>query len=864
MTVGVIVITITEVYCGGKRLCPEEEPTTEQIFGIYRTLLADPKYYTLRVAGILKEDNVPQYYKGRNPVSNDHSVYSMFKFNSSDYLRRISILVGFIPLLERSALHVYDDEHDITLATGPQVDQDYCRLHLDYMNHIVNKKMPHITNSSMRSIFNLINSYGTPQLGLVNGASVFPGNYGTCTKEKLDIIRAEMDIVDPNASARYFASNRNIETTPTTPIEKMFKTFIWNVGPYLGYARDYGVGSIAGYNQSVRLLPMRYCYAGLRWPQWGNTSYERRNFILRVGVCLPETCDSKSFELYGDKIRQLVDVHMSKFHEGYYIENLYCLPDEESDLRNPFNYTDAVMCIVFNAAWLTTIFIITAITVYKKYIRTRHTSKKKGDSVRHNKQKTSFPLKNLLNGFDLIKNYNESQSTKPAVQTIERSDESQPSPKQSRVNLRPLEGLKAYGCMTVITSHECMVLLGGVWNVEWVHYLLANSWFAPAANIFPQIVNVFFVVTGVVTAQVLLVRSRNSLLHAKFWFLFIIYRYVRIIPIYLLVHWFLKSSYRFINYGPYWDYGTSHTGWSHICSENSYWDVILPSANYISPALQCNPVGWYIATDLQLALITPVVMILLCLKPLLGYLAVIVSIAVAIFNHISYFYHHERDPRGVFEWTAMNLTRVTHDTFVGYTILQFRFVSYFIGIICGHLLHLYDRGIIKEWPKSFIFYGKILVIGCMYLLWFSPYFTSVLLAYDDDTLRITAAVFGGTIHTIISLAIAVFVILITTGHWPVLARHLSRRIFETLAGMSLSTTLVHLPLIYYRGMSVKFPNHLNTYHLSSSIMTRIVESLALGFVFHLIYEIPLRKTILKLLLSTFDQPKQKDPKPKTN
>lgn len=837
-------LSLDNVEAGGKRLAPAEEPQGQQPNKIFRLVFADKKFYNLRAAGVLKDEEIPHFYE-EDQTNLDSYINSTFEFHSSDLLQKISIINWHVPLLDRSALHVYDDPKDVQLASGPQVDQSMCGLHLDYMNHMVRKHMKNFANSTELTIFLLMNSFATPHYWVSEGTTVFPGGYQTCKDVKLNIIRKELYQVDPIGSARYFSGA--VESDD----DGILKSLRRSIGPFIGYKPLYEYGSIEEHSKTIRMQPMRYCMAGLRWPIWGNSSFQRRNFVYRIGVCLPDTCDSKSLDLYNDKIKQLTDTITSQFYDGYYIDQLYCLPDERSPMRNPFNYLSTVLCIAFNLIWLSTVLIVTLVTSLRRRSARLSTKQKAGES----KQTSRSSYVRILGDFDLVRNFHDLRSIKltddvTSETGLVKSKSKSKNKDHPRVLLQPLEGLKVFGSMSVINSHHFMVFLGRIWNVHSIRFI-TESLFMPLATTAPAIVNIFFVITGILTTNVVFKKPKSVIMQPMFWLKFIFFRYVRIVPLYLLMHWFLKSTFRFLSNGPYWDYGTSHTGWSKICQDESYWTVILPHANHVSPGQHCNGVGWYIANDLQLILITPFMIILLYSKPIIGYLVAIGSIMIAALNHVSYFLENEVDPRATFEWNFINLTRVTFDTFVGYTALRFRFVAYFIGLLAGHLLYLYNNGTISEWPKWFIITAKILIYGCTYLLFFLWSLLGMLLVYDDATIRLINAILEGFHHTLSSLAIASFVILLCTNHFPSLARFFGHRYFMVLAKMALSTTLVHMPLIYYKGMSQVFPPYVDWFAYSEFIF-QVAESFFVAAFLYLFYEVPLRKLSMRVINKLFE------------
>lgn len=108
--------------------------------------------------------------------------------------------------------------------------------------------------------------------------------------------------------------------------------------------------------QGKRASKFRYCMVALRsstWPRvvastsarekWSNFgvhTYDANlgNFFIRIGACLPESCDSSAFDYQANvqAIEKLVKFNLMKpFNsDHYYLSDLYCLPDHRSPLTS--------------------------------------------------------------------------------------------------------------------------------------------------------------------------------------------------------------------------------------------------------------------------------------------------------------------------------------------------------------------------------------------------------------------------------------------------------------------------------------------------------------------------------------------------
>lgn len=833
----------------GVRLGHSDEPRSAEAYNNLHFIHADRNLFHLKAAGLLKEYEMDRHYLDDRRGPDGRFLKANFDFNASDLLRKAINLRYVNTLQESTSLQVYDDPLERDLAAGPQVNQELCGLHLDYMLHMIRKHLNNFSNSSEMSTFNLLSTFGTPGQHSTLGSQVSIGEYRECKVVKLNVIRRELAQVNERAAEEYFKDRLKLVSSASRPegLFKILNTALTYLGPFVGFPLEHSI-DMDKYAGDIHLLPSKYCMVSIRWPEWSNSSFSRRTLVLRSGACLPETCDSKSLQFHGDKLKQIMDFRMIRSFSGYYIDDLYCLPDENSKLRNPFNYTSTTVFVVVNVIWLT-------LTLFATAVKMAINSKQK-----HSKSKTwSRLLENgkaarwwtYLSSWCLTKNVKDFLAAKRGRLEESSADKSgsQSGYKGNKVDLNPLEGFKVISSISVITSHACMVAFVNNWNLSYANYYITKSWLAVVHVVCPAVVDNFFVVTGIMMGKILFQTPRKVLMSPSFWIKYIVYRYTRIVPLYLFVHWFLKSSFRFIGSGPLWDYGTSHTAWSKVCQDESYWSVILPSANFKSPSATCNGVGWYLANDIQFALITPVFILFYLKNSILGHLTILASAVLIMVNHVRYYYTLDLDPRDLLEPSTMSLTLVTDDATEGYVYPHYRCVSYLIGLAAGHILVEYERGAIKKWPKWFIFYAKAFLYLVCYILCFMPFIASLLPYENKPLIKVMAAVVSGTLHGITSIAASLFTILLCTGHMPFLAHLYSMSGFRPLANISLSTLLVHIPILFYRSQSLTDVPELSGYQFLTTNFLWCIESFLIAIVVHVLYELPLRRFLIKLMIN---------------
>lgn len=843
-----VINSLTEHVAGTKgRLLLDGEPNITQVYDNYRLVFADKSYYHLAAANLLDESNIGNDLLEYTRDSSGNFDAVNFKFNGDEWFYRFATIAWFSELQERLALHVYDNPNDMELATGPQVNQKACGLLLDYMLHMIENYYQCSTNSTEYSVYRIMQTYGLPMPNIASGASIFPGDYRSCVEEKLNVMRKELVKVDEHEVEHFFKRENRRTLTLRQSVSMLINKYI---GPLFGAIqvsdRDSINESVRRHVNELRLVPSRYCLAGLRYKHWKRSSFDVRNIVMRTGVCLPEYCDSKSLDLFHDKIRCLTEVQIPKYYHGYYIENLYCLPDENSKLRDPLNYTNPQLFIAFNVLW----FVLTITATFWAKNKPIDTGRKNWKFSNGKKISKTGPVSNLLNCWNLRMNYRIVFGAKEDVNLATNVDiafKKDGRNLKNRVLFRVIGGIKVLGLLSVINSHICMVSVAAAWNPIISNELVSKSFLALIIVFGSAAVNVFFVITGLTTAHLFFQAPKERLREFSFWFKFIAYRYLRIVPLFALTHWFLQTYFKFISSGPFWDYGTSNSAWQKVCENDSIWGVIFPIMNFKSPSATCNHVGWYLSNDIQSALITPFFILIFLKSAIFGYISTLLAIFAMIANYVRYNLQQPLESRGGFDISIMTLSPVTDGASADYVGPQYRLISYLVGICAGHLLHSYDIGNIKEWPKSFIKLVNTSSLLFICALTASPYISDYLPLQNKPLIHLMVSLLSGSVHGVASFVSAGFFILLCTNNYPTLSHILSQKLFRTLASASLSTLLIHIPLIYFHANTMKSLPELNLHNIIATSFIQIVETLILSMVIHILYEIPLRRFFVKLL-----------------
>lgn len=619
-------------------------------------------------------------------------------------------------------LHRYDDELELELANGPEADQEQC---LSILEELV--KLAHRAVEGQKyeakdyDILRMLDYFGHPPAGLLPANDIWLGSYEDCLDSRIQL--------DTN---------------------------------------------------KMRSNKTRYCVASLRHKQWttSGNKFETELVALRSAVCLPKSCDSRDYKNKFQLIERLIGFNFREIDKNQFrMSKLYCLPDEDSPLRNWTKSTGAVALVSFMTLWISFVIICTVLSSYKQ-----QSDFLKSVSIEKNFQKL-FTIRDL------------------------GSAQSQ----RNSINLSVVEGIKVLSMCYIIMGHilMCSTVTGkdarATAYTKAIPYLLANM--IPAF-----MVNSFFLITGLITTMSIFKYQRTT--QKRFfsnyanWLVIILRRYMRIMPLYVLVILYTKYLAKYEASGPLWDYSTSGLSQRRMCQQESIWLTLLFMANLKSPIEQCIPGAWYLANDFQLTLITPFLLTALHKSEHFGKLIIkLIIIASCYLSFTNIYSTPLSDFRPIASFMPHGFkTYVTflHSNYIG---LQYRVPAYLIGVLIGYRLFKYeqsgesddtssDEGKKTEQVKHSSNRWAIMFI---ILLLITPY-VAAKITFTKWAARLTVAIILPLYHVLSSLSFGSYIFKSATGAikpGKYLHNFLKLPLWKPLARLSLCAVLINIEMITY-------------------------------------------------------------------
>lgn len=379
-------------------------------------------------------------------------------------------------------------------------------------------------------------------------------------------------------------------------------------------------------------------------------------------------------------------------------------------------------------------------------------------------------------------------------------------------------------------------------------------------------------------------------------------RYLRMAPLYFLVYAATKSLATHLGSGPLWDYATNGRSLRGLCQRESWLWPLGFLSNFKPIAHHCVPPAWSLAVDLQLCLVTPLLLLALKRWPrrwsyaLIGALVCLSSWST--FRDYKRLLIDDSSPLSAADFAKLRLhafTVLIKHSARGYSRPQNRMGPILIGLLGGHLLHLYELRCLEkrrlardskrptkvddpttDWPRYMrgTCFKLILLAGLVFAC--APAF--VRLREEARTEQIAGAQGGPSIRRILSawlarantsstfdcyLTLAGFVLikplwalcnlllflrLATDLRHSLLARLMSLSGWRTLSKLNYAMLLVHFELIAYEAMSRYAQTPVTWLDLLAKFCFAYLSSLLLGLLLHTLLELPAHRLTAWLLL----------------
>ncbi|KAL4234257.1 hypothetical protein ACF0H5_005907 [Mactra antiquata] len=194
-------------------------------------------------------------------------------------------------------------------------------------------------------------------------------------------------------------------------------------------------------------------------------------------------------------------------------------------------------------------------------------------------------------------------------------------------------------------------------------------------------VDSFFALSGTLVAYLTLREIKKVGGPKKLnWFMFYFHRFWRLTPPYMLILMVGTTLYKYVGTGAMKPDGDSYM--MAACRDN-WWTNIIYLNNYINTDRSCMGWSWYLANDMQLYVLSPLLLVPLFYNKIIGGIisAVTIGLAIVIDGVIS-------DTKGYHVQAVPQAGEQPPDNFKNYYIpVWTRFGPYVVGLLTGYVLY---------------------------------------------------------------------------------------------------------------------------------------------------------------------------------
>lgn len=780
----------------------------------------------------------------------------------------------------------YTNKEDLLLSAQPVANKDLCAKHLKWLEEQLNDTTSNklfMNGQEHINLMTMIDSFGRPEAATFYGHLYWLGSHYECVRTSININRY------------------NLEESCFSPTYRRINN----------KTCQHQQGQPQPIDKESSILKTRYCIGKARDIDWPNNDNYKPKISHKIGLCLPEACETLSFEKHKHQLDRLMRYNMPDYIKNrMYLDDIYCLPDPKSPIRS-WSLSSRIF-ITINALWIIISLVSTAIySCYKRHQRDLQsivlTSNQQATAVKLNvncqtdkqfvasKYELSSEPKTIMAKANVSikdsKDHLSTNSYKSSSSTLalwlsespitikitqclsikENLKEFQQPPlllrqpnsyKILRINLNALDSIKCLCCILVIFGHIIFIHMQHLNN--YIHAIeLSNDVYPKLLIAFFNFVDTFFIISGMLTAYFVFKRFNvKTFSNPLIWIYISVLRLLRLSPIYILVLWFAKTVSVHLYDGPLWDYGTDKNSIKGLCINDHWWKSIIYFGNVGTMQPLCILPAWSIIVDSQYSLIVPPMLYLILKNKRFAYviivLATIISTAKMSFQLANQSAVRTSDMAKIRLHVYPAISRFAAEF---YNTAWNRIGPVAIGIFGGHMLYLYDIGKFKQWPWFMRGFGFKIVLLMHLLIFILPTMANQSSAttndskeqqqnnYSDTELTIFL-LSNATIKPIWSLINTIFLLRLVTDlrRHSVLAKLASHNLWHCLGKLCFVSYLIHYEIILILLKSRQdIVIEPNWPNALREFSLVFLISTILAYVIHIIYEAPINKLITLIM-----------------
>ncbi|XP_060070113.1 nose resistant to fluoxetine protein 6-like [Ylistrum balloti] len=387
--------------------------------------------------------------------------------------------------------------------------------------------------------------------------------------------------------------------------------------------------------------------------------------------------------------------------------------------------------------------------------------------------------------------------------------------------IKAVSGIRVLSLGWVILGHTYYftaslsknLVVAAEWAPRWTFQAVLSALFS---------VDSFFLLSGMLGSFLTLkeMQKRNGKIN---WLVYYFHRFWRLTPAYMLVLLTYIGLFHYWGDGPFWpQYAPGYD----VCIKH-WWRNLLYVQNFFPVTEQCIGWSWYLANDMQFFIITPLILIPLYRKPLVGYVIIgVLMMEQFLFRGlISVYYGFKMnipDPQHQLDWFNEMYQRPYS-----------RISPYLIGILTGYVLWRTDRKV--NMSKLTVLIGWALSLTCV---------TSVVYGTLEEnkghlnSLQVDG-IYNAMCKTVWSLGLAWIIFACNTGYGGVITEFLSSGLWGPFGRLTYCAYLIHPIMMYAFILNQRYPIYFTDINMVYMFLGHWIMSYCLAFFASLAFEAPM-------------------------
>uniref|UniRef100_A0A0K0DXQ4 NRF domain-containing protein n=1 Tax=Strongyloides stercoralis TaxID=6248 RepID=A0A0K0DXQ4_STRER len=278
------------------------------------------------------------------------------------------------------------------------------------------------------------------------------------------------------------------------------------------------------------------------------------------------------------------------------------------------------------------------------------------------------------------------------------------------------------------------------------------------------------------------------------WIMIYIHRFLRISPAYYMtiaLYTFIFTKTWIRNFPRYY---AASFGEKDPCVKN-WWINMLYLQNFINVDSQCYIPTWYLATDFQIFLFTPLIIIPLAIKPIYGYIISGIILIISTVCNLTFVYIYKFPPTDFAFGNKDDLTvPYWMYTMLIYNAPWIRCQVYVFGILVGYLLQMKKTLKINKYI--------VIILWIVTLASLAGIVIPIAKWSGGEYMNLSGRAFYSAFSKIVwSLGLSWIIISCYYGYGGIINKFMSMKIWIPLGKLSFCAYLIHyMVILYFYGM----------------------------------------------------------------